>query len=90
MVVREILSIIISCGIEESELYLKMLEHRAKMYRFEIEFLENTKPFFFQKKKLIDHNKSIEECELKLYETYKKINDEAVYLMKLRNSKILK
>lgn len=66
-----------------------MLGQQAKMYRAEIEFLENTKPFFFQKKKLVAHNKSTRECELRLYETYKQMNDEANYIMKLRNSKIL-
>ena len=75
-------------GLKEAELHLKMLGQQAKMYRAEIEFLENTKPFFFQKKKLIVHNKSIEECELKLYEIYRKMNDEAIYIVKLRNFKI--
>ena len=89
VIVNDLLSIIVSYDIVESELHLKMLGQQAKMYRAEIEFLENTKPFFFQKKKLIAHNKHIEECELKLYETYKQMNDEAIYIMRLRNSKIL-
>lgn len=89
VVVKELLSVMVSYGIEEAELHLKMLGQQAKMYRAEIEFLENTKPFFFQKKKLVAHIKDIEECELKLYETYKQMNDEAIYIMKLRNSKIL-
>ncbi len=36
----------------------------------------------------MDYNKSIEECELKLYEIYRKMNDEAIYIVKLRNFKI--
>lgn len=72
--------------IQESNLYLKMLDNQIKIQQNHIKYLEDTKPFFFQKKKLEEHNKEIEKCEQKIYETYKKMNDEVDLIFKMQNS----
>lgn len=73
-------------GIKESELYLKALDNKIKIYQNHIEFLETTKPWFFQKEKLKNYNKEIELYENKIYETYRKVNEEVNYIMELRSS----
>lgn len=72
--------------IEESNLYLKALDNQIKVQQNHIRYLEDTKPFFFQKKKLEEHNKEIEKCEQKIYELYQKMNDEVDLIFKMQNS----
>lgn len=73
-------------GIKESQLYLKFLDNQVKTYQNHRNFLEDTKPFFFQKKKLEEHNKKIEICEQKILETYKKMNEEVDFIIEMQNS----
>lgn len=73
-------------GIKESQLYLKFLDNQVKTYQNHRNFLEDTKPFFFQKKKLEEHNKKIEVCEQKIFETYKKMNEEVEFIIEMQNS----
>lgn len=83
---NKVIDLCLTHGIKESELYLKALDNQIKVYQNHIEFLENTKPWFFQKEKLKEHNKEIELYENKIYETYMKMNDEVDYIMELRSS----
>lgn len=81
LVIRELIAIINDCNIKMSELHLKFLKQHAKIYRAEIDFLENTKPLLFRKKA---YSRNIEELEMKLSEVYKQINEEGIVLMKLK------
>ena len=72
--------------INESKLYLKMLDNQIKFYQNELNFLEDNKPFFFQKKKLEEHNKKIEEYEQKIFDTYKKIEKEIDFMYEMQQS----
>lgn len=73
---NKLLDLCLICGIKESEFYIKALNNRIKFYQCEIRYLENTKPLFFRRRKLEEHNKLIEECEQNIYNTYKMIEEE--------------
>jgi hypothetical protein len=73
-------------GIKDSEQYLDFLGNQINFYEQQIEFLEDIKPLFFQKRKLEEHNKKIDEYEQKIYETYQKMNEEVDLIIKMRKS----
>ncbi len=84
--VNKIIDLCLIYGIKESNLYLKMLDNQLKVYYNEFNYLENTKPIFFQKKKLKEHNMKIEKCEQKIFEIYKKMNEEENFIIEMQNS----
>ncbi len=84
--VNKVIDLCLIHGIKESELYLKFLDNQIKIYQNHINYLETTKPWFFQKEKLKQHNKEIEQYENKIYETYRKMNDEVDHIIELRSS----
>ena len=45
--VNNIIDLCLYHEIEETNLYLKILDNKIKFYQNEINFLEDTKPFFF-------------------------------------------
>ena len=60
-----------------------MIDNSIKFYRTLINDLEDNKPFFFQKKKLIEYNNKKEEYESKISELYTQLNDEMKLIEKL-------
>ena len=54
----------IKYAIEDSNINMKMIDNRIKFYQTLINHLEDNKPFFFQKKKLIEYNDKEEEYEM--------------------------
>ena len=84
--VNKIIDLCLLHEIKESNLYLKMLDNRIKFYQSQINYLEDTKPLFFQKKKLEEHNKKIEEYERKLFDTYKTMGEEVNCIIEMQNS----
>lgn len=84
--VNKVIDLCLLHEIDESNLYLKMLDNQIKFYQSQISFLEDTKPFFFQKKKLEEHNKKIEEYEQKICDNYKKMNEEVNCIIEIQNS----
>lgn len=74
--VTKVIDLCLLNSIEESKLYLKFLDNQINLYQSHIDFLENTKPYFFQKKKLEEHNKEIEKYENKIRDIYIKIEQE--------------
>lgn len=80
--ISEIINLYLEDSIKESQLYLKLLDNQIKTYQSEINYLENTKPFFFQKRKLKEHNKKIESYEKKIKDTYLKMSAETNEILK--------
>lgn len=74
--VTKVIDLCLLNSIEESKLYLKFLDNQINFYQSHIDFLENTRPYFFQKKKLEEHNKEIEKYENKIRDIYIKIEQE--------------
>ncbi len=69
--------------IEESNSYVRILHNQIKFYQTEIDFLNNNKPLFFQKRKLEKHNKKIDEYGKKISNIYIKLEKEINLLGKL-------
>jgi len=63
-------------SLEESNLYLNLLNNQLKIYETQLEFLNCSKPSFFQKKKLIEHQRKTKEYEEKIKEIRQKIEKE--------------
>lgn len=73
----------IKYAIEDSNINMKMIDNRIKFYQTLINHLEDNKPFFFQKKKLIEYNNKKEEYENKIYELYTQLGEEYEMIEKL-------
>lgn len=82
---NKIIDLYLKHSIEESNLYFKFLDTKIKSYESQLAFLENTKPFFFQKNKLKNHNKKIEECQKELTKTYIELEKEMEIITKINN-----
>ncbi len=78
--VNKVVDAVLMYLIKESELHLKFLNNQIKLYQAEMNYLENTRPFFFQKKKNQEYNLRLEECENKMFETYKKMSEETEFI----------
>ncbi len=83
---NKVIDLCLIYGIKDSELYLKVLDNKIKFYQSQIRFLEDTKPLFFQKKKLEEHNKKIEEYEQIITNAYLQMNEEVELILKMQNS----
>lgn len=69
--------------IEDSNSNLETLKNRIQFYRELIKNLEDEKPLFFQKKKLIDYNNKLEEYNNKINDLYIEFYEEITLLEKL-------
>ncbi len=56
-----LLKLNIKYAIKDSNINIRMIDNRIRFYQTLIEHLEDSKPFFFQKKKLIEYNNKKEE-----------------------------
>lgn len=83
---NKVIDLCLIYGIKDSELYLKVLDNKIKFYQSQIRFLEDTKPLFFQKKKLEEHNKKIEAYEQIITDAYIQMNEEVDMILKMQNS----
>lgn len=81
---EKLLELNIKYAIEDSNINMRMIDNRIKFYQSLINHLEDTKPFFFQKKKLIDYNNKKKEYENKIYELYKQLGEEYEMIEKLQ------
>ena len=72
--------------IEDSHQQLRLIDMQIKACQMELHFLEDSKPFWFQKKKLEEHNKKIEEYEQIITNAYLQMNEEVDTILKMQNS----
>lgn len=80
---EKLLELNIKYAIEDSNINMRMIDNRIKFYQTLINHLEDNKPFFFQKKKLIEYNNKKEEYENKIYELYTQLGEEYEMIDKL-------
>lgn len=85
-VANKILDLCMYHQIEESINFIKIMECQIKFCYSQLELLEDSKPLWFEKKKLNNYFKEKEELELKIEEHYKKINEELKIIEKMKNS----
>ena len=72
--------------IEDSHRWLDLICNRIKICDIMIEHLVDTKPYFFQKKKLEKFNNELKDLEIKKEKLYEEINDEILIIEKLNKS----
>lgn len=80
---KSLLKLNIRYAIEDSNINIRMIDNRIKSYQTLIGHLEDNKPFFFQKKKLIEYNNKKEEYENKISELYTQLGQEFELIEKL-------
>lgn len=80
---EKILELNIKYAIEDSNINMRMIDNRIKFYQSLINHLEDNKPFFFQKEKLIEYNNKKEEYENKISELYIQLGEECEMIEKL-------
>ena len=80
---EKLLELNIKYAIEDSNINMRMIDNRIKFYQTLLNHLEDNKPFFFQKKKIIEYNNKKEEYENKIYELYTQLGEEYEMIEKL-------
>lgn len=78
-----LLKLNIKYAIEDSNINIRMIDNRIRFYQTLIEHLEDNKPLFFQKKKLIEYNNKKEEYNIKISDLYTKLGEEIELIDKL-------
>ena len=78
-----LLKLNIKYAIEDSNINIRMIDNRIKFYQTLIEHLEDNKPLFFQKKKLIEYNNKKEEYNTKINDLYAQLGEEVDLIDKL-------
>ncbi|MDD4624555.1 MAG: hypothetical protein PHX40_04210 [Bacilli bacterium] len=76
--------------IEDSHQQLRLIDMQIKACQMELHFLEDSKPFWFQKKKLEEHNKKIEDLENKIFKYYQEMNEDVDLIQKMKKSMSIK
>lgn len=72
--------------IEDSHRWLDIIDMQIKNCQIQLHFLENNKPFWFQKKKLTEYNEKTSELENKINKYYQDLNEEVEMIFKLQKS----
>lgn len=80
---ESLLKLNIKYAIEDSNTNMRMIDNRIKFYQTLINHLEENKPLFFQKRKLIDYNSKRNEYSKKINDLYIELNEELKLLEKL-------
>ncbi len=83
--IEKIINLSLVQNIESIKLYINTLEMEIKFYQAYLQHLENTKPLFFQRKKLDKYNKEVAECEEKIRNIYLKIEQEISEIEKIKD-----
>lgn len=81
-----LLKLNIKMSIEESNLHIMMINNSIKFYQLLINNLHDSKPLFFQKKKLRDYNKQLDEYNLKINDLYIELEKEFEMINKLSSN----
>ena len=80
---ESLLKLNIKYAIEDSNTNMRMIDNIIKFYQTLINHLEENKPLFFQKRKLIDYNNKRNEYSKKINDLYIELNEELKLLEKL-------
>ena len=85
---EKIIDLCLIYEIKDSEIYIKLLDSQIKFYESRLSYLRESKPFFFQKKKLNEYFQKVEECEQKINNAYLKLAFEFDWITKSHNDLI--
>lgn len=76
IIIKKLLDLSLLYENENSKNWIGLVSHQIKEYEIQKQHLIDNKPYFFQKKKLEEHNKKIEELDNKILKRLKDIEDE--------------
>lgn len=79
-VVNKLLKLGLLYSNENSKNWINLVNHQIKGYEIQKQHLIDNKPLFFQKKKLEEHNKKIEEIDNKIMKCLKDIEEELNFM----------
>lgn len=68
--------------IKYSNQSISFINTRIKLYSTLLKHLDDSKPLFFQKRKLLDYNKKVKEYNSKLEVLYKELDEEITLMEK--------
>ena len=77
---EQLLELNIKNSIKDSNTNIRLLDNRIKFYQTLLNNLENNKPLFFRKKKLIAYENKKKEYNAKINELYIKIEEELRFI----------
>ncbi|MGM9876750.1 MAG: hypothetical protein ACI310_05950 [Bacilli bacterium] len=80
LIIKKLLDLSLLYENENSKNWIRLVSYQIKGYEIQKEHLIDNKPYFFQKKKLEEHNKKIEELDNKILKCLKDIEDEIKYM----------
>lgn len=86
--IEQLLELNIKNSIKDSNTNIRLLDNRIKFYQTLLNNLENNKPLFFQKKKLIAYENKKKEYNVKINELYIKIEEELRLINCIYNNNI--
>lgn len=81
--IEQLLELNIKKSIKDSNTNIRLLDNRIKFYQTLLNNLENNKPLFFQKKRLIEYENKKNECNTKINELYIKVEEELKLIEKM-------
>lgn len=83
-IVNKIIDLCLWYQIEDSHKMLNLIDLQIKSCRLQMEYLIDTKPFWFQKKKLEEYNKKMEELDNQIFKYYQDMNEEVELIQKMQ------
>lgn len=75
-IIEKLLNLSLLYENENSKNWIGLVSHQIEGYELQKQHLIDNKPLFFQKKKLEEHNKKIEELDNKILKCLKDIEEE--------------
>lgn len=81
--IEQLLELNIKNSIKDSNTNIRLLDNRIKFYQTLLNNLENNKPLFFQKKKLIEYENKKKEYNTKINKLYIDLGEEVKLIEKM-------
>ncbi len=79
-IVKKLLDLSLLYENENSKNWIGLVNHQIKGYEIQKQHLLGNKPYFFQKKKLKEYNKKLEELDNKILKCLNDIEEEIDYI----------
>ena len=76
LIIKKLLDLSLLYENENSKNWIRLVSYQIKEYEIQKQHLIDNKPYFFQKKKIEEHNKTIEELDNKILKCLKDIEEE--------------
>ena len=85
---NKIIDLQLEHSIDDSNYYIRQYNNLIDIYKRRLELLESNKPFSFQKKKINEYNKLVEDQTIMIQNLTAKAEDEIDFISDIRNKVI--